>query len=558
MRNKDGNYLVEIGHKDSKTIEILEEAVEKGRKLLVKDFDTELLAEIMPLLVWKKEKMMRNVLELVYLNNSHLSRPKITDDDELKYIRLKTKLLKVHEDFQLVLIISDSSQFLSQSLLDNVVVLNNDLGDSEIWNETLLDLIIKKCALKEDAGPTLEQFLESKTKNKVSTEYRKLLTYLKVLNINDLSLQHLSELRTILESIDTYLGADEKEEGELYVPEKIENVAQSLSQITEMSPNFPTGALKDPSEKLSDLNQQKPVDRKQRLDKKTPTQLLRYHKENLGRTSYDHMLQKLELIRGILEQILHVFGDIYEFSEDYYFTVVSQALEVVIYNGYANDRFESMMELFVYQLLLTSLREDHQTLFSFYYSLYFLKEIGQHNKLLWNYFIQGPVQNFDNVTWFQNARIQENWEFFKQVFQECFKNSDSNLPGLVIEKNEYVHMKIKREKEEVSPKKMVKGMMSSGNLSDFTSNVNVNREKTTENAPTFFTTEVNINDPSFTRLEGDGDRMTGFVSNESLSILTRRKHRKSQTLNVRIPEGGKEKGKKYEKKIELCKFILVF
>ena len=319
-------------------------------------------------------------------------------------------------------------------------------------------------------------------------------------------------MKGILQDIEKMLKTDEKEE-----------VAVNEEE---------TGNLTNSDKKLS-LNQ-----------------LIKNHRESLNISNYDHLIQKLELIRNILEQIMSVFGDIYEFSEDYFFNVINQALEVVIYNGYSTDKFESMMELFVYQLILTSFREDHQTLFSFYYSLYFHKEIGQHNKLLWSYFIQGPVQNNDNLTWFQSTKTQENWDNFKEGFQDTFKITDANLPGLNIDHNESVNIKIKRERDEKSPRRQATKIITEARMQTSQSFQDFN------NSAIFFPTEANIHEPVN---KSNKNSLVGLTEkNEdtsNLTILTRRKHRKSNTMNMNInieQISPKMKGKKYQKKIEIC------
>lgn len=186
MKNKDGKWMIDLGHLDSKSQELIEEACEKGRKLIIKDFDAGLLALIMPILVWRKEKVMRKIMDIIYLNNSQNLENEEIDENNL--LDLNGKTIKIHPNFQLILIISDSSKFLSQSLLENVVIINNDIGDKEIWNETLLNLIVKKCSYKEENNKIMDQLLEGKSKNKLMIEYKKLLNLLKNLNMIDLSL----------------------------------------------------------------------------------------------------------------------------------------------------------------------------------------------------------------------------------------------------------------------------------------------------------------------------------------------------------------------------------
>ena len=346
-------------------------------------------------------------------------------------------------------------------------------------------------------------------------------------------------MKTILEEIEGKLSTEDGDQPLITSAISKEDEGPSLITITGIS--------------KEDGGQPQPVNTSA-IAKKSLSHFIKDHRDSLRNSNYDHLIKKLELIRSILEQIMQVFGDIYDFSEDYYFNVINQALEVVIYNGYSSDKFESMMELFVYQLILTSFREDHQTLFSFYYSLYFLKEIGQHNKLLWNYFIQAPVTNNDNVTLFQNAKIQENWEGLTQVLQEIFKVTDANLPSLHIKNNEGISIRIKREKEERSPKKQTKIASDNRMLSSQELGSNAN-----------FITEVNImdssNQSSIPSIIGSPDIKQHDEHSDHLSILTRRKKRKSQTLNLNIPQlhaplNVKEKGKKYEKKIELCKSLI--
>lgn len=303
-----------------------------------------------------------------------------------------------------------------------------------------------------------------------------------------------------------------------------------------------------------DLNSQKPVNEKNNDNSidSTKTSLLGIYQINcLKTTELEQFLQKIELIRNILEQIMPIFGDIYEFSENYFFNVLYQALEVVVYNGYPLDKFENMTELFLYQLILTSFREDHQILFSFYYSLYFLKETGQHNKLLWNFFIQGPIESKSQSTWFQNPKIQEHWENLKHVLLECFKITDGNLPALHIENKDFVEIKIKREKDESSPNNQKK------NINDKYQSSNSVGMQSNNNSISFFPTETNIvgNESKKIIKRAKIAALQPKINNEynseeNINILTRRKNLKSQTLMVNIPQ--KKSKKNMDGKNELC------
>lgn len=190
MKNKEEKWSIEIGHLDSKTYEIIEEALEKGRKLIIKDFDSELLSAVMPILVWKKEKVMKKIMEMVYLNNLQNFEVEENINFVENEINFNGKVRRVHADFHLVLVLTETNEFLSQSLLSYVILINNDLGDNEIWNETILDLIIKKYSFsKDDNNKNLFQMFEDKLNNKLSLAYKKFLKSMKEININEITLE---------------------------------------------------------------------------------------------------------------------------------------------------------------------------------------------------------------------------------------------------------------------------------------------------------------------------------------------------------------------------------
>lgn len=367
-------------------------------------------------------------------------------------------------------------------------------------------------------------------------------------------------MKSILEVLNIFLLQDDEKEPE---KEKVNspNLQKKLSKESELNrENNEEKSLQSPDKnqeriKTGETLQNIPKNpSKVAFEIKSPDYLGKYHEGNLRNTNFDSLLKKLELIRIILEQIMHIFGDLYEFSEDYYFNVVNQALEVVIFNGYSNDKFESMMELFLYQLVLTSLKEDHQSLFSFYYSFYFLKEIGQHNKLLWNFFIQGPIQNSDKTIWFQSSKISENWENLKQVLQESFKITDCNLPQLNIKNNEYIDIKFKRDIENSSSliqknKMITEPKLQSSETIPSLNNTNIPTNNNNSNSSFFFPTEANI----------EGKTKNEEFQNNSLKKRTKNKS-STLYLNVNIPDSSVQKGKykNYDRKIELCIYIYIF
>ena len=77
----------------------------------------------------KKREIMKKIMEIIYLYSQFLEKEEKESENTLFF---NEKLLKIHSDFQLILIITDPNQFLSQSLIDKVVVINNDLEENEI------------------------------------------------------------------------------------------------------------------------------------------------------------------------------------------------------------------------------------------------------------------------------------------------------------------------------------------------------------------------------------------------------------------------------------------
>lgn len=190
IRNKEEKWSIEIGHSDNKTNEIIEEAFEKGRKLIVKDFDNELLAIIMPILIWKKEKVIKRMMEIFYLNNTQSYEMDESYIPESNEINFNGKIRKVHPEFSLILVLTENNDFLSRSLLNYVIIINNDLGDNDMWNETLLDLIIKKFSFsKEENNKVLSKIFEEKLNNNLAQEYQKFLKLMKNLNMNSVTLE---------------------------------------------------------------------------------------------------------------------------------------------------------------------------------------------------------------------------------------------------------------------------------------------------------------------------------------------------------------------------------
>ena len=107
--------------------------------------------------------------------------------------------------------------------------------------------------------------------------------------------------------------------------------------------------------------------------------------------NYLSLSRKLYAMKTVVLNLSEICGNIYNFSDYTFVLIIYQALEITLENGYNGEKFEGMMELYTYQLILTSLREDHQILFSFYYSLSFMKELQSLDSEEWKYFISGII-----------------------------------------------------------------------------------------------------------------------------------------------------------------------
>ena len=103
---------------------------------------------------------------------------------------------------------------------------------------------------------------------------------------------------------------------------------------------------------------------------------------------YLKLCKKLYLMKTVFLNFKNICGNIYSFSEKLFLLLIYQALEISLANHYIGDKFDSMMELYIYQLIITSLREDHQIVFSFYYSLNFLSDNDFSQDLEWKNFLK--------------------------------------------------------------------------------------------------------------------------------------------------------------------------
>ena len=99
--------------------------------------------------------------------------------------------------------------------------------------------------------------------------------------------------------------------------------------------------------------------------------------------------KELSFLRTVIKKILNQFGEIYTINDSYFIGLVEQALQVVRFNDWKGETMRKGLEIIIFQFILTSLGEDLQNLFYFYYALEFLKAGDLVPKDVWDHFIKG-------------------------------------------------------------------------------------------------------------------------------------------------------------------------
>ena len=101
--------------------------------------------------------------------------------------------------------------------------------------------------------------------------------------------------------------------------------------------------------------------------------------------------KELSFLKRVYKKILNQFGEIYTFNDSYFIGLVEQALEVVRFNDWKDETMKKGLEIIIFQFILTSLGEDLQNLFYFYYALEFLKSSDLVPKDVWDHLIKGKT-----------------------------------------------------------------------------------------------------------------------------------------------------------------------
>lgn len=163
--SKKENLYAEYLTVDDKTFENIEESLEKEGMLIVKDPDESLLQVIKPII----ELRWNKVLEKSYA--------KVKKNEPCNII-FNEKTINFSSNFRLVLIFTDEKIAINNFIKQKMILLNNDIEDKEIFEESMLDLIIKK-EIKYEEDNFLKSFIQEKSNSTINAEYKSLIGSLK-------------------------------------------------------------------------------------------------------------------------------------------------------------------------------------------------------------------------------------------------------------------------------------------------------------------------------------------------------------------------------------------
>lgn len=121
----------------------------------------------------------------------------------------------------------------------------------------------------------------------------------------------------------------------------------------------------------------------------SPISALHLFRKNRGSGMNRNISKELSSLKTVIKKILNQFGEIYTFNDSYFIGLVEQALEVVRFNDWKDETMKKGLEIIIFQFILTSLGEDLQNLFYFYYALEFLKVTDLLPQDVWEHLISG-------------------------------------------------------------------------------------------------------------------------------------------------------------------------
>lgn len=173
--SKKEHFYVEYLIDDEKTFENIEECLEKDGILIIKDPDEKLLQIIKPIidLRWKK------VLERSYAK---------TKKSEPCDIIFNEKTINFSGNFRLVLIFTNEKIAVNTFIKQKMIVLNNDIEDNDVFEESMLDLVIKK-EINYEEDSFIQSFIQEKSNSTINIDYKALIGLLKNMLILDIKME---------------------------------------------------------------------------------------------------------------------------------------------------------------------------------------------------------------------------------------------------------------------------------------------------------------------------------------------------------------------------------
>jgi len=147
LKSKLGRGLfIEINSIQDNTIQNVRAAISEGHTLCVVDFNKDLFSLIEPLLNWRYQQVVQKVFKKhVFTNISGESKQ---NDEEVivmnegEEVNFNGKMINIHPDFKLILILQNTSINISKFMLEKVFLINNDIDNETSWKEAVSDILL--------------------------------------------------------------------------------------------------------------------------------------------------------------------------------------------------------------------------------------------------------------------------------------------------------------------------------------------------------------------------------------------------------------------------------
>ena len=159
-------------------------------------------------------------------------------------------------------------------------------------------------------------------------------------------------------------------------------------------------------------------------------------------SKHSAMINQLHLIHQTLVMVHKSLGNLYGLSE--YFSLISlqHALEIGIANGYLKNtlkkddqvrinEFNTMVVLYYYHQIYSSLRSDHQNVFSAFFAVIFLKCTQDFQQKVWDYFLRGPVDRRLLREYFESPEMEITWYGLREAIIGFNGTCENSFPPLL-------------------------------------------------------------------------------------------------------------------------------